>query len=240
MWVNKISPNHLCSCGSGKKYKKCYWLADPYQNTCAVFLKENIEKNLKHTQEFIDDAVKEISSSILLLHNSETQSLRSQTIILCAFGETMAKIRSCFLYGKPLEQDKQVFTEWFDKFVCVDINKSWKEHDNLKALDWDIFYRLRCSLSHKLSIPNLSYHWKNIMINSNSKNENAQKLRQWIKWTIIFSPLEISKAIFEATTLMIDEINIRKDEIDFSKKLQDLANYLYKEWAVLIKVEPSI
>ena len=47
----KLSPNELCECGSGKKYKKCCWLKDRVQEADAA-----VENRIAAATDAVEDA----------------------------------------------------------------------------------------------------------------------------------------------------------------------------------------
>lgn len=236
--ASKISPNDPCPCWSKKKYKKCHEV-DRFQNTCTLFLKENLNDNIKNIQSFIDVATNEISQAVKCLqdHCKIVQTLRSQCILLFAFIETMSKLWGSFIDYKSTDRDKECVVSRFNEFIGTNNNEAWKTNTHLHNLDWEILYKLRCKLSHGLSVPDTQINWKTIMINNDSTHPSAELLRKRIKNLIAISPTELALLAIWAGKLMIDRINYNGNDIDFPQKIQNMANYLQKEWAELITSE---
>lgn len=237
MISSKIWLNDPCPCWSGKKYKKCFGV-NRFQNTCCFFLNENLNENIAYVGSFINSAAEEISKAVKCLQdNCSVQTLRSQSLLIFAFIETISKLWVSYVDYKATDNDKAAFLNRFNEFISTDANIFWKENTNLKLLDWEILYKLRCKLSHGLSVPDTQIDWKIIMINNDSNHPSASILRKKIKNLITISPTELITITTKAGMLMIDKINEENKSPDFSKRIQNMANYLQKEGAELITTQ---
>ena len=227
----KIWRNDHCPCWSKKKYKKCYG-EDKISNNCSKYLSENVGSNIARIQSFIDEAVNEVAIAWSCLTRScHEKTLRIQTIIAFALAETLSKLRWSF--DEIKWWDKSVFISWFNKFLATEENPYRKDNKHIH-MDWNILYKLRCTLTHWLAMPNIQQDGKAIMICTDPQHESSEAIRKHIKWSIVISATDLSILFIEWGKIMIDHINKIKWDVWFNRKIQNIANYLDKQSSVPI------
>ncbi len=122
------------------------------------------------------------------------------------------KIKSFFCKRTVNYQNKKRFTDWFNKFVLADSNKIYKENkEKFKDCTVSYVWRLRCSLLHFFSFPELKYG--NYVLGSELINSRLKKFVNQLKPEdkkklnpkYIYYP-ELMSAIFQSIESQADEL----------------------------------
>lgn len=206
--MKKIWPNDLCPCGSGKKFKKCWWM-DVFQNECINFLQNNKQKRIEKIQRHIDWRTKEVSTIILELNQVSKQRLENTTlyefIIIFSFWGTIAYIRN--LFNNYNNWDKQSFLSFYNAFCNTKLgNQIYKEHPELTEFSWEMLYWIRSDLVHFLAIKD-DYGGKTIGLQNSPVTPEPIRLKAKKLKLSLLNPIALNKLFIRGTLLMLDEIN---------------------------------
>ncbi len=219
--------NALCSCDSGKKYKKCYWVQDG-QNTCIQYLRENNQEKIIYLQQFVNEGAKEVSDAIEVLILQWKTQVRCQCIILFAFLEALVQMWSKFtdLQGS----DADIYQIWFEIFILNASNLDYYNNTSLYWLDWRKLHALRSELSHSFALPN-----NGICIVNDVNHPYSHTFKA--KGCIVFTPWVLWTAIFRGWELMITKMQSVKDidELAYLLWIKRIYWATKKAWAVVFR-----
>ncbi|CAC9608095.1 hypothetical protein [uncultured Gammaproteobacteria bacterium] len=190
----------------------------------------------------MSEIVKKINKASLWLMElgSEVESIANSSVgekykimLLMTYIDIFSKIWSIYSEDTDRKQ-KEIFIAWMDKFMFSNSNENYKNGvNNIGNINSELFYKIRNSLVHFSSIPNVDN--VRIFITSDNKSEFCNRYPDEIKEEkiIVLSTKILFPIFIQAVIYTIEEMAKQNDK--YESTMLNIVNKLGKESCLLIK-----
>ncbi len=201
--------------------------------------KEEYRVIFKEVDETIGNIFTEFQDVITVLKN-DGRFVRTRLLLAFSFAEVICGIFDKF-YNLNLGNE-DLMKKWFKEYCLTDKNQVYREHQDIKKLDENYFYKLRCSVVHAFALPEQEDKNAILFVNGNESHQNLDKFRKGFTEKgfkpMIISPDSITAFFIDGASNFCKEVFVNENiaTVDNFNSLKRVRDEFYRRGAKHIKL----